>query len=185
MPASIERLFYRTQILANAEAIFPSHNLKLVTTEDNPGRKRRIRIISSTTGQILLEQDGVDDNGFLILFGRVERMLADMVKGGGVEGWSGGGGGGGGGSASAGCLSEGGNNSNEAKEKLKNENEALRRENEVLKMQLTEKKFEMMEAKIAEETRRREELQRRVAVLEQRRQGMDTPSTWDQLSFQG
>jgi septin family protein len=148
----------------------------LVTTEDNPGRKRRIRIISSADGKILLEQDGVDDNGFLTLFGRVERLLADMIKG-----WSCGGD-----TASAGSLGEGaGDNGNEAKEKLKNENEALRRENEVLKMQLTEKKFEMMEAKIAEETRRREELERRVAVLERRRQGMDTPSTWDQLSFQG
>jgi len=169
MPASTDRLFYRTQILANAEIIFPNRFLHLVTTEDNPGRKRRIRIISLADSTILLEQDGVDDNGFMTLFGRVERLLADMING-----WS-----------CGGNTASVDDNGNEAKEKLKNENEALRRENEVLKMQLTKKKFEMMEAKITEETRRREELQRRVAVLEQRRQGMDTPSTWDQLSFQG
>ena len=137
-----ERFFYRTQILANAEVIFPSHDPKLITTKDYPGDKRRIRIISSMTGEVLLEQDGVDDKGFMMLFGRVERMLAEMVKEGCLKSARSGGGGGGGG---GGGLGEGsGDNGNEAKEKLKNENEALRRENEVLRAQLIEKKFESL-----------------------------------------
>jgi len=133
-----ERFFYRTQILANAEVIFPSHDPKLITTKDYPGDKRRIRIISSMTGEVLLEQDGVDDKGLMMLFGQVERMLAEMVKEGCLKGARSGDG-------SAGGLAEGsGDNGNEAKEKLKNENEALRRENEVLKAQLIEKNFDSL-----------------------------------------
>ncbi|KAF8253465.1 hypothetical protein K440DRAFT_625536 [Wilcoxina mikolae CBS 423.85] len=178
MTAATERLFYRAQILANAEVIFPSHNPKLITTEENPGGLRRICLISSTTGEILLDGDIVDHGmPFKNLYERTKRLLAEMVKK-GLKGD---------GSAATGAggvggLPEKGGSFETKEDELKKENEALRRENEVLKMQLIQQKFDMMDAKLAEETRRREELEKRVTVLEESRQGTDTPSTWNQLS---
>lgn len=152
MPPSSERSFHRAQIIANARIIFPSHDVELITTED-PGRHRRIRIISTTTGEVLLEQDGADHEAFMKLFGRSEKMIAERVKGyaGGLK--------------SAGAA---------AKDR---ENDELSKENEVLKRQLAEKQVELVETRLATETRKNEELEMHLDVLKQRGQGSaDTPA---------
>ncbi|KAF8536594.1 hypothetical protein BDD12DRAFT_280579 [Trichophaea hybrida] len=175
MATATERLFYRAQILANAEVIFPSHKPKLITTEEGVGGVRRIRLISSTTGEILMDHGEFPEpvTAFQILYEKTERLLAEMVKK-GLKGNAS--------SAVDGGLGNGGGDADTKRDELKKENEALRRENDVLKMQLIQQKFDTMDAKLAEETRRREELEKRVTVLEERRQGTNTPSTWDQLS---
>jgi hypothetical protein len=128
--AVTERTFYRAQILANAEVLFPSHNPKLITIDTG---QRRTLIISSSTGEVLLEHDGADNDSFGNFFVRTEKLLAQKVKG-YVEGMGG--------------VGVGG-----AKES---------------EIEIVKKRLESVEAQLAAETSRREELEERLAVLEQR-----------------
>jgi hypothetical protein len=77
-PDVTERPFYRAQILANAEVLFPSHNPKLITIDTG---RRRTLIISSSTGEVLLEHDGAESVSFWDFYSRVEKLLAQKVKG--------------------------------------------------------------------------------------------------------
>jgi len=128
-PEVTERTFYRAQILANAEVLFPSHDLKLITVDSG---RRRILIISSSTGEVLLEHDGAVNDSFRGFFGRTEKLLAQKVKG-YVEGMGG--------------VGVGG-----------------ARESEI---EVVKKRLKSVEAQLAAETSRREELEERLAVLEQ------------------
>ncbi|KAF8544582.1 hypothetical protein BDD12DRAFT_801066 [Trichophaea hybrida] len=128
-----ERPFYRAQILANAEVLSPSHDPKLITIDTG---QRRTLIISSSTGEVLLKQDGAESITFWDLFSCVEKLLAQKVKG-YVEGMGG-----------AGVEGVGGV-----------------RETEI---EVVKKRLESVEAQLAAETSRREELEKRLAALEQR-----------------
>lgn len=157
---SNERTFYRAQIVANAEILFPSHDLKLITIK-NPNEGECTRIVSSTTGETLLEQGGVDSDDFITLFKQTQKLLGDKVK----EGWKG--------NASGG----GDQQLRRRVEVLCREIEALRHEKEVLRGQLMETKMELAEFKLADANKRNEKLVKRIAVLEQERQGTDTSTT--------
>jgi hypothetical protein len=157
---------YRAEILANAEVLFPSQDPKLITIfVQNEGY--RTLIISSTTGETLLEQDG-GGNDLDILSSKIQQLLRDKVQ----EGLKG--------SASG----RSGGSDDDVEQKLRHENRELyrqigelHREKEVLLEHLKDAKVELAEFKLAEANRRNEELQKRIAVLERERQGMDTPTT--------
>ncbi|KAF8248383.1 hypothetical protein K440DRAFT_626267 [Wilcoxina mikolae CBS 423.85] len=127
-----ERAFYRPQILANSELLFPNHSPKLVTT-DSGGR--RILLVSSTTGQVLHEHNGTSKAEFANLLSRTEKLLAAKVRG-GVCGVG-----------------------TDETEKLRKENEELRMQ---LAEEKWARKLENMEARLAEEKRMREGLERQI-----------------------
>jgi hypothetical protein len=155
-----ERTFYRAQTLANVEVLFPSHDPKLIVVEDQNG-KQLIRIISLTTGETLLEQAGVDNGSFCHIFWRTQKLLGDKAQTGLKGGASG-----------------------DVEQKLRRENKTLcrqvdelHREKEVFREQLMEAKVELAEAKLVMANMRNEKLQNRIDMLEQERQGMNTPTS--------
>jgi hypothetical protein len=127
-----ERAFFRPQILANAELLFPNHTPKLVTT-DSGGR--RILLVSSTTGQVLHEHNGTSKAEFSNLLSKTEKLLAGKVRG-GVCGVG-----------------------TDETEKLRKENEELRMQ---LAEEKWARKLEHMEARLAGEKRMRDDLERRI-----------------------
>jgi len=70
-----ERIYYREQILANCAILFPEPE-KLTLLTVNESNKPRIFIISSRTGQLLLEYEGVENENFRLLLVKTQDMLA-------------------------------------------------------------------------------------------------------------
>jgi len=136
-------------------------------TIDGQNEGHQTLIISSKTGETLLEQDGINNEHWRILSSKIRQLLRDKVQ----EGLQG----------SASGRSGG---SDDVEQKLRHENRELyrhigelHREKEVLLEHLKDAKVELAEFKLAEANRRNEELLKRIAVLERERQGMDTPTT--------
>jgi hypothetical protein len=74
MPA---RTFYTSQILANCAVLFPGKSPHLITVKD--GSKRRIFIVSSITGELLLEHAGTESLDILRLLTHTENLLSSHV----------------------------------------------------------------------------------------------------------
>jgi len=137
-------------------------------TIDGQNEGQQTLIISSTTGETLLEQDGIKNEHWHILSSKIRKLLRDKVQ----EGLKG--------SASG----RSGGSDDDVEQKLRHENRELyrhiaelHRQKEVLLEHLKDAKVELAEFKLAEANRRNEELLKRIAVLERERQGMDTPKT--------
>lgn len=125
-----ERPFYRSQILDNASVLYPEHGAKLITTKNPSNNKRKTLLISSKTGEVLLEEENAGENSFWEIYGQTELLLFEKV-----------------------------NKGRYVASMDKREVEARgMRDN-----------FEGIEARLAEETKRREALELRVAMLEQQR----------------
>ncbi|KAF8244527.1 hypothetical protein K440DRAFT_663442 [Wilcoxina mikolae CBS 423.85] len=154
-----DRNFYRTLILDNAKVLFPSHDPKLITTQNNTGAKLKTLIVSSTTGETLLSQDGVQSENYTSLLSQTQKLLHIKVNHEGLKGSVNG----------------------DAMEELRRENGVLRgklteaqlamsklgnNELQTLREQLMEKKVELAETKLAMANMRIEELQKRIAMLE-------------------
>jgi hypothetical protein len=74
MPA---RTFYTSQILANCAVLFPGKSPHMITVND--GGKRRIFIVSSITGELLLEHAGTNPPDILRLLTHTENLLSSHV----------------------------------------------------------------------------------------------------------
>ncbi|KAF8247821.1 hypothetical protein K440DRAFT_628041 [Wilcoxina mikolae CBS 423.85] len=75
MATTSDRTYYRKQILANCAIIFPEPE-KVTLLTVNESDKCRIFLVSTRTGQLLLEYEGVDNNAFESLLGTTQIMLA-------------------------------------------------------------------------------------------------------------
>ncbi|KAF8537646.1 hypothetical protein BDD12DRAFT_845956 [Trichophaea hybrida] len=69
------RVYYRKQILANCAILFPEPE-KVTLLTVNESNKARIFIVSTRTGQLLLEYEGTDDEPFRLLLVKTQDMLA-------------------------------------------------------------------------------------------------------------
>lgn len=147
-----ERPFYRSQILGNAEVLFPGHNAKLITIKDPSNKKRKTLLISSKTGKVLLEEANGGEGAFRGIYGQTEHLLFEKVAG-HVEGLN--------------------------KEKV--ETQGMRDDVEVLEAKLAEEteRREALELRVAfleQQCQRRDEIEKHPALLELKRgQGTESP----------
>jgi hypothetical protein len=72
-----DRVYYTNQILENCAQMFPGHNPRMLTV--NEGGSCKIFIVSSTSGELLLESTGTWPRDYSSFLSRTENMLSAHV----------------------------------------------------------------------------------------------------------